>query len=425
MLNIIIIPVIRFNFAMYYLYIRKSLPMKPLLLRILSCALLCSFFFIGKSYGQLCPNNQPYSTETRDSILIGNGHDTYSLPQFDPSRGTLYSVHITAQIFFFYNFSLENNSGFEQDYTVTVKRKDLLKASSPNNPTPVNLLPNVFQNTDFYYETVPVGISNYNEVVYNPKIIDTLVANDVIPFLGNDSLYLKYSTQTLDGGLGDSRISPINKQPYDSLRFSITYNYCPSAALPSTFIKLTAQPQNSNILLAWTSQQILSGGSFELLKSIDGRTYISVNKQDVNSNSLAGYNYLYKPTAKDPSKAFFRIKQTDQNGNITYSKVITVILPTNNNRGSVEEGTEKNLVVYPTIPTGNFINVFIPSGTNTDEWAISIISLAGRVMQQSKFSKTNLARVDFTNPLAPGMYIVDAYNTRTQEHFKDKIVVQH
>lgn len=399
--------------------------MKPLLLRTASCVLFCSFFFIGKSYGQ-CPNSQPYSQSIHDSLVSGEGYDEYGLPQFDPSLGTLYSVLVQATVNFTYHYTLTNTSSSTRSYTIGLNRGDDLEAYSPENSDMFTVFTkDTITVPSSISHTLPAGQSASGSVtIYNNRVFTTTFDQNVVPFLGTDTLLLRYLTATNANPSGGATASLVGSVD-ENINFHVVYNYCPSAALPSTFIKLSAINQNSDILLAWTSQQILSGGSFELLKSIDGRTYISVNKQTVNSNSLAGYNYLYKPTAKDPSKAFFRIKQTDQDGNVTYSKVITVILPTNNNSGSVEEGTEKNLVVYPTIPTGNFINVFIPSGTNTDEWTISIISLAGRVMQQSKFSKTNLARVDFTNPLAPGMYIVDAYNTRTQEHFKDKIVVQH
>lgn len=404
--------------------------MKTLLHRTLCCALLCSAFGIGKSHGQC--NGHPYSTLSYDVTFVGpgTGNGTYAIPQFNPSSGTLYSVDFDAEIYFNFNYTLSNVSSVPEDRTLSVRRRDLLTATSPSNPSPIQLLPTAWYERIYEHDAlsgsgVPPGTSSYARSIYNPKIIDSNFSKDVVPYMGNDYLYLNYTALTQDAFLyGSSDVSTISKSIYDSMVFKITYNYCPAVTLPSTFINLAAQPQGGNMLLNWTTQQNLTAGSFELLMSVDGRTYNSINKQTVNVNSLAGYNYLYKPTAKDPTKAFFRIKQTDQNGNVTYSKVITVILPSKNSSGSVEEGIEKDLVVYPTIPTGNFINVFIPSGSNTDEWTISIISLAGKVMQQSKFSKTNLAKIDFTQPLTPGMYIVDAYNSRTQQHFKDKIVVQ-
>lgn len=400
--------------------------MKPLIFRTLSCMLACSVLCIGKSYGQ-CPGGQPYSTENHDTIVVSSsGNTTFVLPQFDPSTGTLYSVKASADVYLTYSYRLTNNTSSDLDYSMTVKRKDILRASSPGNPN-FDLFPSATVPTIFDYVVadntgLPPGVSDSTAQIYTPRHINENTYT--VPYMGSGNLTLTYQATTSVALDVTTDIAFAQTGVRDSLVLKVSYIYCPSAALPSTFINLTAQAQSSNILLAWTSQEILTGGSFELLKSVDGRTYTSINKQAVNGNNLAGYNYLYKPTAQDPTKAFFRIKQTDQNGNITYSKVITVVFPTGNNSGSINEQAERNLVVYPTIPTGNFINVFIPSGTNSDEWTISIISLAGRVMQQSKFSKTNLAKVNFTNPLTPGMYIVDAYNTRTQEHFKDKIVVQ-
>lgn len=398
--------------------------MKPLLLRTLSCISVCSALFIGKSHGQC--NGNPYSTSTYSTTAVGNGNINFTLPLFDPSIGTLYTVEADLKAYLTYDYTLNNSTSTNQDYSVEIRRRDRLRASSPGNPNFDFFNPvfesNLYEYSDFDGTGVPPGLNQYHEDVYNPR---HLTNTYTVPFLGSGNLTLAYqsTTTSLVGGSLDVAFAQTGSK--DSVILTVKYNYCPSAVLPVTFIKLTAQPQNSNVLLAWTSQQTLTGGFFELLKSFDGRTYTSVNKQAVNANSLAGYNYLYKPTAQDPGKAFFRIKQTDQNGNVTYSKVITVIMPTKNGTGSVTEQADKDVIVYPTIPTGNFVNVFIPSGNNTDEWTISIISLSGRVMQQTKFSKTNLAKVQFTNPLAPGMYIVDAYNSRTQEHFKDKIIIQH
>lgn len=396
-----------------------------ILIRALNCALLCSVLLI-KNVGAQCPNSQPYQTISYDTTAIGNGNNIYSIPQFDPSIGTLYSVQVDSKIYFNYSYTLTNTSGSTQSYKVTVDREDLLQATSPNNPTPIDLIDDnstsLFKYTPALGTGVPIGASDTLQHIYNPKNLTTTFANNVVPFLGVDTLHLTYTTITNDGVVGNAQVSISNKQVYDSIVFKVTYNYCPAVSLPSKLISLNYTAESGKVILNWSSLENLTDGSYEILKSLDGRTYTSINKQTINAQHLNGYSFLYKQTIQDGNKAFFQVKQIDQNGNVTYSKVISAILPPTNNIGQVT--TEKKMLVYPTVPNG-FINVFIPSGNNKDEWDIKIISLAGKIMQQSKFSNTNLAKVTLMNNLPTGMYIVSAYNARTQVSYKDKIIVQH
>lgn len=400
--------------------------MSSFVIRAFVCAFACCVA-VKSTDAQTCPGGQPQQTVSYNTYAIGNGNQTTTVSQFDPSIGTLYSVTFNANIFFNFKYTLSNSSSSVQDKTVNVRRRDLLGATSPTNTTPIQLLPTAWYEQNFEHDElmgtgVPPGSSDYSYSIYNPKVVSTTFDQNVVPFMGSDSLYLKYTTITQDAmGYGSSDVNMTAKTVYDSIVFSVTYSYCPATSLPSKSINLRSSVQSDKILIGWSSDDNLFEGTYEILKSIDGRTYMSINRQSISPQKQNNYTFLYKPTAQDPGKGFFRIKQTDKYGNVTYSRVLTVALPSAG--PDYTPVTEKSILIYPTLVTDNQININIPEAGAKDEWQIRIISLSGQVMQQTRFINTNLAKVTLPSNMPAGMYIVNAYNTRTQANFREKIIV--
>lgn len=395
--------------------------MPKLLKRILCLSAVFGGFFIKDTHAQ-CPNGQSLQTITYDTTVVGSGNMNFTLPLFDPSVGTLYSVTADLKAFLVYKYSLTNSKPFDQYYEITIDRRDILRASSLGNPN-FNFFPTSFDRTEFIFDDidgngVPPGESHYEHLIYNPR---SLTNTYTVPFLGSGNLTLFYQSNTNAGRNGSTDVDQTNVVTKDSVILTMTYNYCPAVSLPSKSINIKSSLQNQNVVLQWSSEERLTSGSFEILKSVDGRTYTSINKQSINQQQLNGYSFLHRTSKDDPGKAFFRVKQTDQYGNVSYSKVITVVLPSTDN--SYNEVAAKEMVVYPSVTTGN-VNISIPKASTSDEWLIKVISISGQVMQQGKYRNVNPIALTLSSNLNSGMHIVEATNLRTQASYKEKIVVQ-
>ncbi len=384
--------------------------------------------FLTKSAEAQCPGGNPFMTITNTTTMVGNGNNVYSLPMFDPSSGTLFSVDFSARFYSYYSYSLINMNAAPQDYNFIVDRIDNLVAFSDMDPTPIVLLEESNTRTIRYNNTplprVPPGTTNYNSTIYSNRSIPVITFDqNVVPFLGMDNLYLSYNTNTQAGGIGSPDVNYSNGFSRDSVIVTLTYNYCPAATLASSLIRIGSVARSSDLLVSWSTEDNVNQGWFELLKSTDGRTYTSINKQPIDRMNLRGYSYLYKPLATDGNKGFFRIRQTDKTGNVIYSKVLTTLIP----RPAAGTATQPSgmLTVFPGITADDFVNVSLPKTNAGDEWEISILSLSGQVLQNSVLKGSGQMKLLFSHHLSNGMHIIHAVNKRTRTSYKGKVIVKH
>lgn len=380
-----------------------------------------------------CPNGSTFQTTSHNFYLIGNGNNTYRLPMFDPSEGTLYKVDLKTKVYAAFGYTLTNTASYPVNYDIIVSREDTLTAASPFNPAPIELLAE-FNSKKLSHKgagAIQEGVFSFNQALFpTGKTINTTIEQDVVPFMGSDSLYLTYTTGTsaLSGPPNtsdDPYITITNKTSTDSLILSIIYYYCPTAILPSRFIRLSATRQSeAGVQLLWTSADSFTEGWFEVLKSTDGKAYTSVNKQPIDKNNPGSYHYLYKPGPKDGTKGFFRIRQTAKNGQTIYSGVLTAALP--KSVGDAAENTNTNrLLVYPASPApSGSVTVVLPAGNRSDEWQLSLISMTGQILQQSSVKDVTRVQLELKSGLSAGLYLINAYNKVTRTSYKGKIIIQ-
>lgn len=400
------------------------------LFRILGCMAVFGALQFNSATAQ-CPGGAPYSVQTYNTTRVGVSSNSYTLAQFDPTIGTLHSAELKAVVYLRYAYSLTNSGVSPENFTVNVFRDDYMYAYSPSNPTPLAVFGQTFfrQYRHDLSPTgigqVPVGVNNYTQNVIYPRTYNQTFDQSVVPFMGSDSLYINYVTGLeVQSTINNPNVTISSGVVYDSIIFQIKYNYCPTTTLASSSLQLSSRSQSSKVVLSWTSEDRYSEGWFEILKSTDGKSYSSIHRQPVDKNQTSAYNYLYSPLATDGDKGFFRIRQTDKNGNVIYSRVVTVMLPEADNNSIAPVQQSDALIVFPTVATSS-VNLSLPKGNANDEWQISIISLSGQVLQNAMIKGSGQTRIVFNNPLPNGMHIINAVNKRTNLSYKGKIIVQH
>lgn len=100
------------------------------------------------------------------------------------------------------------------------------------------------------------------------------------------------------------------------------WDFTVEKALPVSFINFSGSVVNGDIKLQWATANEINNNYFEIESSTNGRNFrvsgkINASAGTVNTNT---YNF----TDRKPSKGlhYYRIKQTDKNGNYSYSKTI-------------------------------------------------------------------------------------------------------
>jgi hypothetical protein len=167
-------------------------------------------------------------------------------------------------------------------------------------------------------------------------------------------------------------------------------------ALPLHFLEFKGQLLNSDALLAWKTGNEENTLSFIVERSTDGRNYMSVGTvAAINTAGVHQYNFtdqdLNLPGA---SIVYYRLKQKDTDGNITYSRVIA--LPVHN---------KTDMVVSYRNPVYNEVN-FSVAVNSPQQVQVRIIDNAGRVIrsQPTKLSAGSTSLSIDMSSLPKGLY---------------------
>ncbi len=162
--------------------------------------------------------------------------------------------------------------------------------------------------------------------------------------------------------------------------------------------------------LVWQTATETNNHHFELEKSADALNFTSlatINSKEIAGNSMSQKNYTYADVA---CKAYYRLKQVDNDGAYKYHNIIYI------------DNDEKNDI--PTIsPNPATSEIVIKSNTDLP-LVIRLIDVSGRevLTEQTDVTTNNLINVINLSLLKNGMYFLSIYNGyKTYQH---KIIKQ-
>jgi hypothetical protein len=150
----------------------------------------------------------------------------------------------------------------------------------------------------------------------------------------NSNIYI-YSggliTPAAGGGGNSNLIDICNTPEWNAGQGPLTGTSCipPSPAcnafvLPVSLIYFNARVNDNNVLIEWQTASEKFNDYFTVERSSDGNIFnpIAIIDGAGNSNDLLNYTYIDQWPL--PKISYYRLKQTDFNGDFTYSKVVAV-----------------------------------------------------------------------------------------------------
>ncbi len=169
--------------------------------------------------------------------------------------------------------------------------------------------------------------------------------------------------------------------------------------LPVEFIGFSAIPkENKYVSLDWTTATEVNNDYFTVEKSTDGTSWEIVKTIDGAGNTSTLLSYSTTDEYPYYGLSYYRLKQTDFDGQFSYSKVLTVEIETTN-----------STFIYPN-PAVNRLTL---TGDETIIKDITIFNLAGLdVTHLAKFEEQGKARViiDISN-MGKGLYFIQTKTT--------------
>jgi hypothetical protein len=189
--------------------------------------------------------------------------------------------------------------------------------------------------------------------------------------------------------------------------------------LPIELLSFDAQLVNDEVELKWTTTTEINNDYFTVERSQDAQTFTPLITVDGAGNSNQVINYESFDTSPLNGKSYYRLKQTDFNGDFSYSAIVAI---------STTQLIAKNpsIKVYPNPSTGEEIYLEFSGYLAAEKVHISLHDALGKVYLAEKI-RTN-ANGSFTHKVFPyeklisGTYFITGLSNNKISH--KKLIIQ-
>lgn len=165
--------------------------------------------------------------------------------------------------------------------------------------------------------------------------------------------------------------------------------------LPLTILDFTAKRNDQIVALKWRTENEVNTSRFYIERSSDGHIFAAVGNLPARPMTLRS-DYQYDDNIKglQVPRLYYRLREVDHDGRITYSQVVSVDL----------SGKNSALAISPN-PASDYIDIFPGTMLNGSDASVIISDLAGRVMIRQKLRQVINQRISVSS-LTRGMYRV-------------------
>ena len=197
--------------------------------------------------------------------------------------------------------------------------------------------------------------------------------------------------------IGNPGFTDWKQESIDRLDMSIPDCPCFDFVMPITLISFDGSVLNNDIILYWDVSNEINNDYFEIEKQNERGVFESLGTiPSLWNDAAAIMSYSFVDRNPFFGKNIYRLKQTDLNGDFTYSSVINV--------GFFGQVNKEELTLSPN-PVSDILQVEI-SG-NDQEWNVEILTLNGQKTHyfNSTASSTGNISIDVSD-LAKGVYFI-------------------
>ncbi len=180
--------------------------------------------------------------------------------------------------------------------------------------------------------------------------------------------------------------------------------------LPVTWLYFRGKAAQQKVILEWATISEGNNNYFTIEKSIDGRSFSEMTRVSSSSNNFTG-NLFYTFTDEQPyASTYYRISQTDIDGNQKYYKTINIKI--DNNKSFVTKQYIQGDIIY--IQT---------SGASSGNGSLELFNIEGRKISSQPIILSNENRTyQINKSLNKGIYII-IIRSGNEKIYSEKIIV--
>lgn len=174
---------------------------------------------------------------------------------------------------------------------------------------------------------------------------------------------------------------------------SVVVNNCSvsGGALPMTLLQFNGNRRGNTIVLQWKTTDEINTSYFVVERSTDGLHFNAIQQVKVSGEVSGNYTATdYQPL---PGKLYYRLQMVDQDGQYSYSTVISII------------NDDNNITVTPRLINNNG-EIKVTHTATTQPAFIQITGIDGRVWLTKPVARGSQQTTINTNGLAKGSYLL-------------------
>ncbi len=208
---------------------------------------------------------------------------------------------------------------------------------------------------------------------------------------GDQGISISYSSGVISIGEIPNSIIPQNSTAYMTIALFNTI-------LPVELLDFTAEVVGDRVFLAWQTLSEINHDYFSIERSVDTRNWEEIQKLRKQENTDKPSHYSLYDEAPLKGISYYRLKQTDFDGQYTYSNIRSIYF---------QSLSESQILIYAN-PTEDEFKI---KGMDLEgEALIQIYSTSGQLMSEQHLDIQALRNTSFsTSSLSSGSYIIRCY----------------
>lgn len=185
---------------------------------------------------------------------------------------------------------------------------------------------------------------------------------------------------------------------------SVAFSSFEDSSLEVDLVNFEISQKEEDVILEWTTAVEINNEEFVIERSQNGIEFQEIGRVQGAGNSTETIHYLFVDRSPFDGIAYYRLKQIDLDGHVSYSEVKVIVI-----ENKVEN---TRYLLYPNpLPQGE--NLFIDSN-NDSEISIQIINPLGKIIFQDLILSQDLINIP---ELTKGSYLVELKVKEKSQHF--------
>jgi predicted heme/steroid binding protein len=165
-----------------------------------------------------------------------------------------------------------------------------------------------------------------------------------------------------------------------------------TATLPVKLLDFTGAIKNGAAILTWATASERNAKWFEVERSKDGHSFVSIDRVVASGNSVSTKAYSRIDHSVVSGQYFYRLKLIDVDGQFAYSKVISVTIKGEVQYRLLENPVREKLIVLNSQPTSS-------------HFTLQVMDMNGRLMMQKNVEAITTMEMDISQ-LPANMYVL-------------------